>query len=132
MPVSGVRYMLLQEAMPPIEGPGMVTWVIIIGAIILQIAAWWKMFEKAGQPGWAAIIPFYNLYVLCKVAGKPGWWLILMLIPFINLIAFIVVSVGVARNFGHGILFAIGLLLFGFIFYPILGFGGSQYQPAAA
>jgi len=129
MPVSGVRYMLPQETMPPFEGPGMVTWVLIIAIIILQIAAWWKMFEKAGQPGWAAIIPIYNMYVLCKVAGKPGWWVILLLIPLVNIIAIFLVSLGVARNFGKGALFAVGLFFLGFIFYPILGFGSAQYQP---
>jgi hypothetical protein len=121
--------MLLQETMPPFEGPGMGTWVVIIAIIILQIAAWWKMFEKAGQPGWAAIIPIYNMYVLCKVAGKPGWWVILLLIPLINIVVLFLVSLGVARNFGNGALFAIGLFFLGFIFYPILGFGSAQYQP---
>jgi hypothetical protein len=134
MPVSGVRYMLLQEQVD-VESAyalGMVGWVIIIAIVVLQIAAWWMMFQKAGQPGWAAIIPIVNLYFLCKVAGKPGWWVILLLIPLVNIIALIIVSVGVARNFGKGVLFGIGLFILGFIFYPILGFGSAQYQPTAS
>lgn len=132
--LPGVPYMMLQEQ-PNLDamtaGIGMGTWIFIIALIVLQLAAWWKMFEKAGKPGWAAIIPIYNIVVLCQVAGKPGWWVILMLIPLVNIIIMIIVSVGVARNFGRGALFGIGLWLLGVIFYPILGFSDAEYQPAS-
>lgn len=113
-------------------GFGMGAWIVICVLIIFQLAAWWKMFEKAGQPGWAAIVPIYNFYVWMKVGGKPGWWLILLLIPLVNLIIMIVVSVAIANNFGKGTLFGLGLFLLGFIFYPILGFGDAQYQASTA
>jgi hypothetical protein len=100
---------------------------------VLFIAAFWKIFTKAGQPGWAAIIPIYNYYVLLKVVGRPGWWLILYLIPIVNLIIFIVVALDLAKSFGKSGGFAVGLVLLPFIFFPILGFGSAAYVgPAAA
>src|SRR6266568_2584250 len=95
-----------------------------------------KFFSRAGQPGWVAIIPIVNTYFLCRVAGRPGWWVILMFIPFVNFIVWIIISIDVAKNFGKGTGFGVGLAFLSFIFYPILGFGKAQYQggptPAAA
>jgi len=108
---------------------------IIIGLLIalLLIVAMWKVFTKAGQPGWASIIPIYNLYVWCKIVGRPGWWIILMLIPFVNFIIGIILCIDMAKSFGKGVGFGIGLALLGIIFVPILGFGSAQYQgPSAA
>ena len=104
----------------------------VIGLVVavLMIAAMWKVFSKAGRPGWAAIIPIVNTYFLCKVAGRPGWWVILMFIPFVNFIIWIIVCIDVVRNFGKGAGFGIGLAFLGFIFYPILGFGSATYQGA--
>jgi hypothetical protein len=107
----------------------------IIGLLIalLLIVAMWKVFTKAGQPGWASIIPIYNLYIWCKIVGRPGWWIILMLIPFVNIIVGIILCIDMAKSFGKGAGFGIGLALLGVIFLPILGFGSAQYQgPAAA
>jgi hypothetical protein len=131
MSLPGVQFALLQEA-AEMQGYGMVTWIIILAIIVFQIAAWWRVFEKAGKPGWAAIIPIYNIVVLIQIAGKPVWWIILCLIPIVNLIVLLLISLGVAKNFGKGTLFGLGLLLLGFIFYPILGFGDDQYQPGTA
>ena len=113
---------------PEAKGPGAVFWICYFVVIILLIASIWKVFSKAGQPGWAAIIPIFNLYVMCKVAGRPGWWLILMLIPFVNLIILIIVNIDIAKRFGKGVGFAVGMILLPFIFWPILGFGSAQYQ----
>jgi len=96
--------------------------------IVTVIAGMWKVFTKAGEPGWGAIIPIYNVYLLLKIAGRPGWWLVLFLIPGVNLIIQIIVSVDVARNFGKGIGYGIGLTFLAFIFYPLLGFGDATYQ----
>ncbi len=107
--------------------------VVYLAVIVLFIAGFWKVFTKAGQPGWAAIVPIFNMYILCKVAGRPGWWLLLFFIPIVNLIISAIVSIDVAKAFGKGVGFGIGLWLLGMIFYPILGFGSAQYQgPAAA
>ena len=99
-----------------------------LALIVFVVAGFWKTFAKAGQPGWAALIPFYNAYVLCRIAGRPGWWVILMLVPLVNIVIVGLVSVEVARAFGKSSGFAVGLMLLGFIFYPILGFGAAQYQ----
>ncbi len=106
----------------------------IIGLLIglLLIVAMWKLFTKAGQPGWASIIPIYNLYIWCKIVGRPWWWILLMLIPFVNFIILIILCIDTAKSFGKGAGFGIGLALLGVIFWPILGFGGAQYQGAAA
>ena len=112
--------------------PGPAFWICWAAFVILMIASMWKVFSKAGQPGWAAIIPIVNFYFLCKVAGRPGWWLILMLIPLVNFIILIIIDIDIAKNFGKGVGFGIGLLLLPFIFFPILGFGSTQYQGAAS
>jgi len=114
------------------QAPGPLFWICWLGAMILMIAACWKIFTKAGQPGWASIIPIYNWYILCKIVGRPGWWVILLLIPFVNFIVGIILCIDLAKSFGKGVLFAIGLILLGLIFFPILGFGSAQYQGPAA
>jgi hypothetical protein len=99
-----------------------------IALAVLIIAGMWKVFEKAGQPGWAAIIPIYNAIVMLQIAGKPIWWIILLLIPCVNIIILIVVTIDLAKKFDQSALFGIGLALLGFIFWPILGFGSAQYR----
>jgi hypothetical protein len=106
--------------------------VLDVALIILMVAAMWTVFKKAGEPGWAALIPIYNIMVLLKIAGKPMWWVILMLIPFVNIIVLIIALVGLARNFGKGAGFALGLVFLAPIFYPILAWGDARYQPQAA
>jgi hypothetical protein len=101
--------------------------LIWLGVIILEIAAMWKVYEKAGQPGWAAIIPIYNLYIMCKIGGKSGWWVLLMCIPLVNLIFVIWLTNMISKSFGKDEGFTVGLVLLGFVFYPILGFGDAKY-----
>ena len=103
--------------------------VFYVAIMVAVIAGCWKMFVKAGQPGWGILIPIYNVYLMLKVAGRPGWWLLLMLIPIVNFVVGIVVAIDIARNFGKGIGFVLGMIFLGFIFYPILGFGSAQYRP---
>jgi len=116
------------------EGQPPSPFATIIGLLIavVLIVAMWKIFTKAGQPGWASIIPIYNIYVWCKIVGRPWWWLLLMLIPFVNFIICIILCIDLAKSFGKGVGFGIGLALLGFIFFPILGFGSAQYQGPAA
>jgi Family of unknown function (DUF5684) len=114
------------------EAPGPLFWIFLLAFTILMIAACWKIYTKAGQPGWAAIIPIYNLYIWCKIVGRPAWWIILMFIPFVNFIIGIILCIDLAKSFGKGVGFGIGLLLLGIIFFPILGFGSAQYQGPAA
>jgi hypothetical protein len=100
---------------------------IVIG--VLAIIGLWATFLKAGKHGWAAIIPFYNIYTLMKVAGRPGWWLVLYIIPIVNIVIAIIVSLDVARRFGKSAVFGVvGLWLFGFVGYLMLGFGSAVYR----
>jgi len=98
---------------------------------IIAIIGMWRIFEKAGKPGWAAIIPIYNIIVLLEVVGKPWWWLLLALIPCANFIMLIIGWVWInnllSKSFGQGVGFTLGLMFLGFIFYPILGFGDYTY-----
>jgi Family of unknown function (DUF5684) len=102
--------------------------VVYLAFIVFIIASMWKVFEKAGQPGWAAIVPIYNIIVMLKIVGKPWWWLILMLIPILNIVYAIWMTNMLSKSFGKDEGFTAGLLLLGFVFYPILGFGSAKYQ----
>ena len=104
-----------------------------LALIVLMIAAQWKIFEKAGQPGWAAIVPFYNTYVLIvEVCKQPPIWFWLTLVPCANIVALLfivfVLPFKLAEKFGKDTGFAVGLLLLGIVFYPILAFGSAEYQ----
>jgi hypothetical protein len=114
------------------QGPGIGVYIFAIALSIVLIASMWKVFTKAGRPGWAALIPIYNAIVLLQIAGKPAWWLILYLIPIVGLVMVILTYVGLANKFGKGGGFAVGLIFLGIIFFPILGFGSAQYQGAVA
>jgi hypothetical protein len=104
--------------------------MFLLFIVILTVAGMWKMFAKAGQPGWAAIVPFYNMIILAKMAGKPAWWFILMLIPFVSFIIWIIIALEITKRFGRGTGTAIGLILLPPIFVCVLGFGSAQYNPA--
>ncbi len=105
--------------------------ILYIAVIVLVIAGMWKVFEKAGQPGWGCLIPIYNIYLLVKIAGREWWWMLLMLIPLVGAIIAIVVQHDISKNFGRGVGTTLGLIFLPFIFYPILGFGDAVYQGPA-
>jgi hypothetical protein len=106
--------------------------IIPLALVVFVIVAMWKVFTKAGQPGWACIIPFYNTYVMLKIAGRPGWWLLLYFIPIVDLVIHIIVMIDFARKFGKGAGFGVGLVFLSIIFMPILAFGEAKYIGAAA
>jgi len=114
------------------NGPEFIVFIIMIGLAVITIAGGWKMFTKAGQPGWAFIVPIYNLYILLKITGRPWWWMLLMLIPIINFIFSIILCNDLSKSFGRGIGTTLGLIFFPMIFMPILGFGSAEYQGPAA
>lgn len=105
--------------------------VFYLAIAIVVIAGMWKAFAKAGKPGWGAIIPFYNIYLMCKIAGRPGWWLVLYLIPIVNIVIAAIVAIDIAKRFGKGTGFGIGLWLLSVIFWPILGFGSATFTGSA-
>jgi hypothetical protein len=107
----------------------MVLVVAYCAIAILAIASMWKVFQKAGQPGWFAIVPIYNAYILLKVSDKPGWWLLLMFVPGVNIVCSILASISLAERFGRSTGFGVGLTFLGFIFYPVLAFGSARYSP---
>ena len=95
--------------------------------LVLIIVALWYIFTKAGKPGWAAIIPFYNIWVAWEVAGKPGWWMFFCLIPIVNIVFWVILCLQLAPRFGKGTGFAVGLIFLPFVFLPIMGFDSSKY-----
>jgi len=109
----------------PALGLGAVLFYLAI--IVVMIIAEWKIYEKGGQPGWAVFIPFYNIYVLLKMVGRPGWWLLLMFIPLVNLIIGIIVLNDLSKSFGQGVGFTLGLIFLSPIFILILAFGEYKY-----
>lgn len=102
---------------------------LIIGIVValVMIAGMWKMFSKAGEPGWASIIPFYNAYVLFKITWGSGIKFLLLLIPIANFVVVIMTQIKLAKAFGKSTGFAVGLILLSPIFYVILGFDSSEY-----
>ncbi len=103
-----------------------VFFIIYLAFIIFVIAGIWKTFVKAGEPGWACIVPFYNYYVMAKIGGAKNWWLIF--IPIANIYIVFVIMIALAKSFGKETGFGIGLVFLGFIFFPILGFGDAKYM----
>jgi len=102
--------------------------ILCLAVMVLMIAGMWTTFTKAGAPGWAAIVPIYNLWVRLKIARQEGWMIVLYLIPFVKLFVAIFVSIELGKAFGKTAGFGWGLALLPFIFYPMLGFGEAHYQ----
>ncbi|WP_434531508.1 DUF5684 domain-containing protein (plasmid) [Haloarcula sp. NS06] len=102
--------------------------LLIVG---IQIAGMWMVFKKAGHAGWKAIIPIYNLYIMLRIGENAWWWLVLVFIPVINLYALYKIHAGVARAFGRGIGFGLGLTFLGILFFPLLGLGDYQYRQSS-
>ena len=101
--------------------------VLIVALAVVTVAGKWKCLVKAGRPGWGAVIPIYNVYLLVTVAGKPWWWLLLYFIPIVNIVVAILTLIGFARAFGQSGGFGIVMFLFPFAGFPILGFGEAKY-----
>jgi hypothetical protein len=110
------------------SGGSPVALIVVLAVLALGIVAHWKIFTKAGQHGWTSIIPILNFIVLLKIVKRPIWWIVLMLIPIVNIVILVILLVDLAKAFGHGVGFALGLIFLGFIFALILGFGSSTYQ----
>ncbi|MGN0365433.1 MAG: DUF5684 domain-containing protein [Suilimivivens sp.] len=117
------------DALVTAIGTGVYTVCVIISLVIsvLTIIAMWKIFKKAGKPGWASIIPFYNTYCLFDLAWGNGWLFLLSLIPCVNIVVMIMLYFKLAKAFGKGTAFGFGLLFLNTIFVLILGFGSAEY-----
>lgn len=110
------------------SGVPVVQLIVMLAIAGVMVAAFWKVFEKAGEPGWAALVPIYNAIVLLRIAGKPAWWLVLFMIPAVNAIVGILVAISIAERFGKSTGFGLGLAFLSPIFYPMLGFGSATYR----
>ena len=113
------------------EDVGTGSFLFIILVAIFYIYVEWRIFEKAGKPGWAVLIPIYSTIVLLEIVGKPWWWILLFLIPGVNIIFAIWMTNLLSLSFGKGVGFTIGLLILSLIFYPILAFSNAEYQGPA-
>ena len=125
-----MEQMMAQQGGAAGGGIGMLIVQLLIVAVM--VASMWKVFAKAGKPGWAAIVPIYNIVVMLEIAGKPIWWIALFFIPVVNFVVSILINISIAQSFGKGTGFGIGLSFLPFIFLPILGFGSAQYQGVPA
>lgn len=105
--------------------------IIYLAIIVLLIVANWKIYEKAGKPGWASIIPIYNIIVLLEIVKKPLWWIVLLLIPVVNIVIAIILINALAKSFGKSTGFAVGMILLSFVFYPMLAFSDATYTEPA-
>lgn len=113
--------------------------LFILVVAIFYVVCTWKIFTKAGKPGWASIIPIYNQIVLLEIVNKPVWWIALFFIPFANIVVSILLAIELARVFGKSDAFAILLILVPIVGYPMLAFdknvhykGVAPTAPAAA
>jgi len=104
--------------------------LIPITVVAAMVAGMWRVFQKADQPGWWACFPIFNLVGLLKVGSEPMSALWFMLIPLVNVVLIFGLLLRVARYFGKGLGFGLGLVFLPFIFFPILGFGNAEYKPA--
>ena len=106
---------------------------VVLIFVVVMVAASWRIFTKAKQPGWAAIVPIYNTLVMLKIVGRPWWWLLLMLIPGVNFVVAVMVYNDLSKSFGKGVGMTLLIIFLPIIGLPMLAFGSAQYQgPAAA
>lgn len=118
------------DMMAALAGLGMVVWLVAMVISILMIVSLWKIFTKAGKPGWGSIVPFYNFYLQTEIAFGNGWLFLLYLVPIANIVMAIMTPFKMAKAFGKGTGFGFGLWLIPIVFYPILAFGDAEYQGA--
>jgi len=106
-----------------------VTIILIVAWIwlIFSIIGLWKMYTKAGRPGWANLVPFYNCYCMCDIAFGNGWLFFILLLPYINYIFEIIMYYKFVRAYGHGVFYSIAAIIFQPVFFMIIGFGESEY-----
>lgn len=110
---------------------GAYSFIFTFGLIIylVFVLSLWQIFNKAGEKGWYSLIPIYNVYVLTKIANQPVWVFILLYVPVIQIVASIMLAIALAKSFSKSTLFAIvGLVLFPYFGYMILGWGDAQYK----
>lgn len=106
---------------------GGISGLIGLAFAVLAIVGMWKIFTKAGEPGWYSIIPIWNTIVMIKIVGRPMWWFLLLFVPIVNIVILVILMLDLSKVFGKGMGFTIGLILLPYIFMIILGFDSSRY-----
>jgi len=122
------------DSSPPSAAAGGVLlflFLFYIALVVLVVAGQWKMFTKAGKPGWACLVPIYNIIVWVEMAGRPIWWFLLLFVPLVNIVISIILLIDITNKFGRGGGTIVGLIFLPFVFVPILGFGSAQYNADA-
>jgi len=121
------------------SGVPAIFWIFYLAFIAVYIVAYWKIFEKAGEAGWKSLIPIYNMYIVLKIVGFSGWYLLLFFVPFVNFLFWIYVAYKLAVAFGYGVgmtilefIAGIGLLIIGFGDSKYHGVDGQKHSAAAA
>ena len=109
------------------DGVSIIVVLLYIAVIVFYIYCMWRIYEKADKPGWASIIPVYNVLVQLEIIGRPWWWLLLLFVPVANFVIGIILMIDLAKVFGKSSSFAIGLIFLPFIFIPILALGDARY-----
>lgn len=130
---SGFNTEQFDSSPPSAAAGGVILFLILIyiALVVLVVAGQWKMFTKAGKPGWACLVPIYNIIVWVEMAGRPIWWFLLLFVPLVNFVISIILLIDITNKFGRGGGTIVGLLFLPFVFIPILGFGSAQYNADA-
>ncbi len=122
----------MEESNSTASGVGVIIFVVLyLGIIGLALASWWKVYEKAGKPGWAALVPIYGTIVLIQIIGKPGWWVLMFFIPIVNIVFLIWAINLLSKSFGKEEGYTLGLIFLGIVFLPMLAFGDATYTGPA-
>lgn len=108
-------------------------WIVLAVLVVISVISMWKLFTKAGKPGWAAIVPIYNNIVVLEIVGRPIWWIFLYFVPIANVVAQVIVTLDVARAYGRDLTFGVLMLFFPVPMYPILAFSKqTEYKGPVA
>lgn len=113
-------------------GTFLIPLIIAVIVTVIVLIAEWKIYKKAGKPGWAVIVPIYNIYILQEIVGRPAWWTALYFLPIANMVVAIINAIDLAKSFGKDTGYAILLILLPFVGYPMLGFGSAEYTGPSA
>lgn len=105
--------------------------LVFVYSVALFAYSLWRVFVKAGKPGWASLVPVYNSIVCCEIGGRPTWWVAMLFIPFVNIVFGVMIVHGISKAFGKDQGFTAGLIFLPFVFYPLLAFGPATDAPAA-
>jgi hypothetical protein len=124
--ISGLRRKFMEFAQ---QDPLVIILLLAVELIVavMSIMVMWTIYDRAGQPGWASLVPIYNMIILLKIAGRPAWWVLLMMVPLVNFIILFMICMDLAVAFDRGIPFAAGLFFVPFVFFPLLAFGEPDY-----